>query len=280
MNKIVVATDSTTCIPQRMRDELNIKMAPITIIIGDKEYRDLIDITPDEFYRRVREEGIVATTSGSIVGEFVKIYEQLSGKVAGIVVIVLSPNMPSAGYDSAVHAARLVPEVKVEVLDSGWVLPAEGFIALAAARAAAKGANMATVVQAARNASSKMNMFIVPENLKYFKRLGRFIMPGTEADWADLQPVLTQRGGKISREENCNKGRGIPRMLELVKERAQQDSPLHLTVFHADNPQKAAEVREQIAKYVHCDELYISLLTPVVGIHVGPGTVGVAFYNE
>jgi len=280
MSHISVITDSTSCIPQDLMDSLNIRMAPITIILGDKEYRDMIDITPEVFYKRIKEENIYVTTSGGIVGEFVKIYEDLQGKVDGIVAIVLPPELPSAGYASAVRAASLMEGMNIEVIDSGYVMPAQGFIVLAAARAAAQGADLTTVAGIARDVSSRINLLFVPEDLKYWKRLGRFIMPGTEEDWAKIQPVLTMRNGKITLEENCEKGHGIERMLEMVRERTKKGSPLHLAVFDAGNPALAEKVREQIVKDVHCDEFFMSLITPVVGIHTGPGTVGVAFYNE
>lgn len=280
MRRIAVVTDSTSSIPQEMMDSLKITMVPIHLMIGDKEYRDVIDIPADILFRRMREEGILPTTSGSVLGEFVEIFEGLKDKSDGIVAIVLPPELPSTGYSSALRAADMMEDMKIEVVDSRWSFPAQGFVALAAARAAAQGANLETVAKVARETSAKMNLFFVPEDLKYWKRLGRFIMPGTEEDWEKVNPILTMRGGKIVLEQNCSRGQGVPRMIEIVKERARKDSPLHLSVFHAGDPDKAEKIKEQIVADVHCDELIETMMSPVVGIHTGPGTLGVAFYNE
>ncbi len=280
MGRIGIVTDTTSSLPQELMDTLNIKIAPIHYIIGDKEYRDVLDISADVFFRRMREEGLLPTTSGSVLGEFVQTFEELKGKVDGVVAIVIPPELPSACYSSAVRAASLMEDMKIEVVDSRWVLPAQGFAVLEAARAAAKGADLTTVAQKARETSAKMNLLFVPEDLKYWKRLGRFIMPGTEEDWAKISPILTMKGGKIALEENCSRERGISRMIEMVKERARKNSPFHLAVFHAGSPDKAAAIKKQIVSDVHCDELLETIMTPVVGIHTGPGTVGVAFYNE
>jgi len=280
MSHISVITDSTSCIPQDLLDSLNITVAPIHLMIGDKEYRDVIDISPDVFYQRMRQEGLLPTTSGSVLGEFLEIFEGLKGKVDGVVAIVLSQDIPSAGYASAVRAASLMEGMNIEVLDSRYVMFAQGFVVLEAARAAAKGADMATVVNKARETIAKIQLLFAPEDLKYWKRLGRFIMPGTEEDWAKIRPILTMRDGKIVVEENCSRERGIPRMIEMVKERVKKDSPLHLAVIHAGDPEKAEEIKQQIISDVHCDELIMTVVSPVVGTHTGPGTLGVVFYNE
>ena len=280
MSHVAVVSDSVCSIPQNLMDSLDIKMVPVRFMLGDKEYRDIIDITGDVFFRRMREEGLLPTTSASPMGEFLQIFQELRGKVDGVVAFAIPPELPSGCYDAAKRAAALVPDMKIEVVDSRWTILAHGFVVLAGARAAAQGADVATVARVARETSSKMNLLFTPGPLKYFRRLGRFLLPGTEEDWAKLCPILTMKGGRIALEESCSSERGIPRMIELVKERVKKNSPLHLGVFHAGDPAKAEEIKKEILADVRCDELVENSMTPVSGIHTGPGTVGVAFYNE
>lgn len=282
MGGVVVITDSTSCIPRGLLDSLHIRVVPIILMIGGKEYRDGIDITPKEAYSRMRKEGIMPTTSGNIVAELLPILEQLRGKVDGAVIIVLSPDFPSMVYNSALQARKMVPDLPIEVIDSRMATASQALVVLAAARAAAADADMAEVVRVARETIPKVNTFFAPEDLKYFKKTGRFTVPPgvPEEQIAQMRPILTFRDGGVRMFENASRERAIPRILELVKEKATTKTPLHVIVFHSDALEEAEKIKRELVSNIQCAELLVGDFSPVTGAHVGPGALGVAFYNE
>jgi DegV family protein with EDD domain len=274
-----VATDSVSNIPRELADSHHIYIAPIHLLWEGEEYRDEIDITPEEFYSRLRVAKELPTTSGAIQGEFLRIFEELRGKVDGVVVIVLSPDLPSAGYSSALAAREMVEGLLIEVIDSRLALIAQGLVVLAAARAAQAGANMKEVARVARETIPKVHIFFVPENLIYLKKTGRFSMPATANELLTLRPVLTLRDGKVALRERTTRGEPIPHLLKLIRQNV-TSSPLHLGVMHADAKVEAEKLRREIASNFRCAELLITDISPTLGTHAGPGTLGVAFYNE
>ncbi len=114
MSKIAVATDSTSCIPQDLLDKYNIYAVPLYVMFGDTEYRDGVDIKPDEFYKCLRKGKVYPTTSGSVQGQFVELFEKLRGKVDGVVAIVLT-SLLSACHSSAVAAKKMVIDIPIEI---------------------------------------------------------------------------------------------------------------------------------------------------------------------
>ena len=279
MGRIAVVTDSVSNIPQELVDSYNIHVAPLTLLWEGKEYRDGIDITPEEFYPRLRGAKELPTTSGGMTGEFLRIFEGLQGKVDGVVTIVLSHSFPSAGYSSALAAREMVEGLPIEVVDSRLGTIAQGLVVLAAARAARAGAGMKEVARVARETVPKVHIFFIPESLMYLKKTGRFSMPDSAEELLTLRPVLTLRDGTFALEEKPAKESTIPRLLKLIRQSA-TSSPLHLGVMHADAPAEAEALRKEIASNFRCAELLITDISPTVGTHLGPGTLGVSFYNE
>ena len=161
------------------------------------------------------------------------------------------------------------------------MITAPALVVIAAARAAAAGADIKEVARVAKDTIPKVHTFFAPEDLRHFKRLGRFIMPGvSEEELLKIRPILTFRDGGIRLAEQCTPDRTVVRIRELVKENAKTTSPLHVGVFHADAAEAAAEMKQYIVSNIECAELFVSNMSPVVGAHVGPGTLGVSFYNE
>jgi DegV family protein with EDD domain len=279
MSHIAVITDSSSCIPSELLETYPIWVAPIHLIIDDVEYRDGIDMSAEDFYIRLRQSSSKFSlgTSGAMQGEFISIFDKLPEEVEGIVIIVLSSKV-SAAYNAALtikDAAR----VPVEVIDSQFTTSLLGFIAVAAARAAAQEKNMDEVVAAARDVITKVKGFVALENADYLKRGGRIPQDVAE-QIAKMRPVVTMRegvielAGIIANHDEADEG-----LLQLMKANL-TSTPLHVAVMHGDLPQKADKLWEKLKDRFDCAELWMTRLTPVLGVHSGPDTLGVAFYNE
>lgn len=277
---IAVLVDSSSGITPKLADEFHVRLVPIHLMWDKKEYADWVDMTPDEFYARLKTSKTLPTTSGTVQGEFYSIFEELRGKVDGIVAITLAANTPSAGYRSAVMAQEMVEGIPIEVIDSQSVLTPLGLVATAAARAADAGAGLKEVAEAAKRVIPKTNVFLNPGSISYFLRLGR--ISESEVDSREESYIITVKEGKLtaSGDKYATQEEGRNRLKELVQERARKATPLHAAVIHAAARGEAEEFKKWIASQYNCAELWIGEASPVLAVHLSPDTLGIGFYNE
>jgi len=277
---IAVLVDSSSGITPKLADEFHVRLVPIHLMWDKKEYTDWVDITPDEFYTRLKTSETLPTTSGSVQGEFYSIFEELRGKVDGIVAITLAANTPSAGYRSAVMAQEMVEGIPIEVIDSQSVTTPLGLVATAAARAADAGAGLKEVAAAAKGVIPKTNVFLNPGSISYFVKGGR--ISESEVGSREESYIITVKEGKLmaSGDKYATQEEGRNRLKELMQERARKDTPLHAAVVHAAAREEAEEFKKWIASQYNCAELWIGEASPVLAVHLSPDTLGIGFYNE
>ncbi len=277
---VAVIVDSSSAITPELGEAYHIRVVPLHLMWGREEYADWIDLTPAEFYSRLRtEKETWPTTSGSVQGEFLKAFEELRGKFDGVVAITLSPDTPSAGYRSAIMAKELTEGFPIEVVDSNSVATALGLVATAAAKAATAGSSLEEIVKAAKSVIPKMNLFFNVGSITYFLKGGRI----TESEVGSKEDsyIITTKDGKITPfEKYPTREEARRRLKELVKEKARKDTPLHVGLFHAAARNEAEEFRKWIKSEYNCAELWIGEASPVLAIHLSPDTLGLAFYNE
>jgi DegV family protein with EDD domain len=280
VGKIAVVTDSAACLPEELLQQYGIHVVPFGLIWGDEVLRDGIDITPEVFYHRLRTSEELPTTSQPSLGDFLRVYQPLAGKVDGIVSIHI-PQALSGTVSGAQAAARLLGEMPVRVVDSGTAVMAQGFVVLAAARAAAAGAGLDEVVRAAEEMVPRVHLLAALDRLDYLARSGR--VPGVVAlvgSALHIAPVFTIQQGHVTVVARArSKRRALKSMLDRMAELTRR-RPTHAAVFHADVPDEAESLRAQVADRFNCMELYVTEFTPVMGSHTGPGVLGVAFYTE
>jgi len=277
---VAVIVDSSSTITKEVAEAYHLRVVPLHLVWGKKEYADWVDMTPEEFYARLKtEKEVWPTTSGSVQGEFLNAFEELRGKVDGVVAITLSPDTPSAGYRSALMAKDMSEGLPIEVVDSNSTVTALGLVATAAAEAADAGASLEEVVKAARSVIPKMNAFFNVGSITYLMKGGR--VTESEVGLKEDSYVLTTKQGKITPiEKYPTREEARRRLRELLKEKARKDTPLHAALFHAAAREDAEEFKNEIASQYNCAELWIGEASPVVAIHVSPDSLGVAFYNE
>ena len=285
MKKVAIVTDTTACIPQEQVAEYDIEIVPVQLIFEDKTYRDGIDISPTEFYALLRQAKKPPTTSASSPDPYFEAYRKASQKARSIVCIT-EPSKFSAMFNSALVARQMartaLPDVIIEVLDCTTAAAGQGLVALAAARAAASGKDLDEVIKIASNVMERVNLFATLDTLHYLVKSGRVpqaaalvnsllkIKPVFTLNHADARTVALPR----------TIASAMKRMLKLMEQKVVKGQPLHVAVMHADALDKATALRERIAAQFNCTELFITEFTPVMGVHTGPGLLGVAFYGE
>jgi len=258
---------------------------PVPLIINEKTYRDGIDITPTEFYAMLRKSKKMPTTSASSPTPYLEAFQNSSHKAHNILCLT-EPAKFSAMYNSALAAVEMAKntlnDTTIEVIECTTAAAGQGLVALAAARAAALDKPLEEVKKTVNNVMSKVNLFATLDTLHYLVRSGRVpqaaalvnsilnIKPVFTLNHADPHTVGLPRTMKSA----------INRILKLMDGTVKKRQHLHVAVMHADAIEEAAIIKDRIISRFECKEIYITEFTPVMGVHTGPGLVGVAFYGE
>ena len=283
-DKVAIVTDTTACIPQEQIEKYDIELVPIELIFGDKVYRDGIDISPTEFYTLLQQSEKLPTTASSSPNTYLEAYRKASQRAASILCITL-PVKLSGMFTSAQMAVELaketLPNVVIEVIDCGTAAAAQGLVALAAARAAASGKSLTEVVETAKDVMRRVNLFASLDTLHYLVKGGRVPQAAALANSIlKIKPVFTVNSGdahtvKLARTTET----AIKHMLNTIKRKMVKGQPLHVAVMHADALDEAIALRNQISSRFNCAELLVTEFSPVMGVHTGPGVIGIAFYS-
>jgi len=278
MQKVRVITDSSAYLPRQYVDQLNISVLPLTLTLDGQEYRDGMDIQASEYYNRLAKTDSLPKTSQVSVGAFEEIYRELLDQGFAVLAMPLSSGL-SGTHESAVQALEAFPGAPIEVLETRLVSMALSFQVLAAARAAAQGANLAECKAIAEEAYPKIGVYFTVENLKYLAAGGRINSAKRLLGTAlRIKPVLEIREGKIELLESVITTRkAVERMVELVARNVAGKSPVRVSVFHANVPEMAQELLDRVVKQFNAVEGILSEVSPAIGSHVGPGTISIAF---
>ncbi len=279
--KIAVVTDSTAYIPAEALGDLDIPTIPLWLIWGDERFRDGVDIDPPTFYRRLREAKTLPTTSQPSAGEFVDFFRRVAAEndTDTIVGAYISSGI-SGTVASAEMAKAQVPELDITIIDSLSASMGLGFVALAAARAAAAGGSLEKVIAAAEETRDGINLLLTVDTLEYLHRGGRIgggkRFLGTALK---IKPLLHLEDGRIEALTQVRtKRKAIAQMLDIVEERLGGRQMAEVSILDADSPEEGKAVAKQVQGRFGISKVYCAMVSPVIGTHVGPGTIGITFY--
>lgn len=277
MKEVVLVTDSTACIPIDIARQLEISVIPIWVLFGEEAFRDGVDITPKEFYTRLKTADPLPRTSSPSPGDYLEVFNQLRKKAESILVITYSSRFGMA-YQSARIACEQAEGVKVVVIDSRTATLAQGFIAIITGRAIASGANLAQAVEIAKQTIPRVGFLAKLETLNYLSQSGR--VPEV-ADWIGrtlkLRLVFGSNNGVVSVVGASRTQRqAIRQILDELEERTHM-AKLDVGIFHAEAQDEAQRLQDGLLDRFEVDELYSVEMTPVIGAHIGPGVVGLAY---
>jgi DegV family protein with EDD domain len=187
----------------------------------------------------------------------------------------------SGTYNSAVVARDMLPDVPIEVVDSRSTSMGQGFLVLAAARAAEEGKSREEIAALTRDLVPRLNVIFVLDTLKYLQKGGR--IGGAQAlmgSMLAIKPLLHLYEGRVEPLEKVrSKGKAVERLVEIMAERL-QGQPAHVAILHSANLQEAEALRAEIAARFPCRDLLLTGVSPVIGTHTGPGCLGLAFYAD
>ena len=278
---LAVVTDSIASLPAEICTREKIHVVPLALILPDGVYRDGIDIDPREYYRRLREGDLLPKTSAPSPGEFMNLFQSLSASYQAAIVIT-PPKELTQTWQAATLAKEMIDgSFAVHVVDSRVAGPAEGFLAIAAARLIRAGATAEVIVQALEKIQKDVGFIGVLDTSKFLIEGGRV----SEArQWIKstlrLYPALYITHGQIRLIGMARtKSKALERMLYWL-DKSLPNEGVALAFCHTDAPQEASAFMERVTAIIHPTESFMTELTPVIGAHSGPGLVGVAWWVQ
>lgn len=281
--KVAIVTDSTCDIPSIWRTQYSLQIIPLTIIWGNQQYLDGIDIRPDEFYARLPQSDLHPTTSQPAPQNFRAAYDQAVTDGAQSILVFTMSSAMSGTYQSAVQATADLP-VPITVVDSKSNSMGLGWQVLAAARELGNGRDAAAALAAAEKVRNGLAYLITLDTLEYLNRGGRI---GGAAQFIGnllkIKPLIyvNHDTGKVEAGIPARtRSRAIEGLYKDFFHRLDGDGKLHLVVLHNG----AADEAEQLAERVNAEyspaELFISLTSPILGAHTGPRALALCGYRE
>lgn len=278
--KVAIVVDSTAYLPPEIIQQYQMQVVPLLVNWEGESLRDNVDIKPDAFYRRLQNSKVLPSTSQPSPGDFQVAFEKAAETAEAIVCLTISQPL-SGTYASAIAAQQMVEGIPIEVIDSRSATMGLGFMALAVAHAAEKGADYMEAANAARSLIPKMQILFVVDTLEFLHRGGR--IGGASryiGTMLSIKPILRLEDGKIEPLQRVRtKSKAVTQMLQIMAEET-AGKKTHAAVIHAaaaaEGEQIFARVQEQMAP----ETLYLTEISPVIGTHTGPGAVAVVYYTE
>ncbi|RME91261.1 MAG: DegV family protein [Anaerolineae bacterium] len=280
MAPVAIVTDSTAYLPEELVKKYHLTILPQLLIWGEETLEDGVDIQPEEFYNRLKTAKQMPTTSQVTPAAMQKAFTRLLEEGYDVLGIFISSKL-SGTIQSALQARDALNsgKDKVEIVDSQSTAMAMGFHVLSAARAAAEGASLAECKAIAEKARQHTGVYFVVDTLEFLHRGGR--IGGAQrflGSALNLKPLLAIIDGRVEAVERIRtKRKALKRLLEVIGEHVEGKSPVRLATLHANAPQEARELLDKASEMFNPVESIFSEVSPVIGTHAGPGTVGLAY---
>lgn len=280
MAKVALVTDSTGYIPRELLQHHNITVVPQVVIWDNQTLEDGVDIQPTEFYARLSASKTMPTTSQVSVQSMHKAFSGLLAQGYEVLGMFLSTKL--SGTMQSAHQGRDQLESgqdKVQIFDTETTAMAMGFQVLAVAQIAAEGASMADCLALAEKAKGTTGVYLVVDTLEFLHRGGR--IGGAQRFLGaalNLKPLLAVQDGRVEGVERIRtKAKAQDRMIEMVVEQCRGKSPVRLASLHANSAGDAHAILARAEALLNPVQSVFSEVSPAVGTHTGPGTVGLCY---
>lgn len=273
--RVKIVTDSTADIPAEVAAELDIRVVPLTVQIGDATFRDGVDLSGETFYRRLQESPGVPSTSQPPIGEMEALYQELTADGSEVVSIHVSSGLSGTYSTCALAATSLALRPgAVRVIDSQALSMCLGWMAIFAARAARAGRTQSEIFDQVEGMIPRVRILGLLDTLEWVQRGGRLgLASAFLGTMLAIKPILHMKEGRaVPMEKVRTKSKAMQRMVELTESFGPLDA---LAVVHGAAPDEAAKLIEMLAPIYPREQILVSHIGSVLGSHVGPRAVGV-----
>ena len=273
--KIAIVTDSTSDLDPEMIREFGIEVLPLHIVYQDREYLDRVNISPAEVYDHMGIE--VPKTSLPSPAEISNLFSRLrDAQITHVLAIHISSGL-SGTYETVCQVAQEYKEMGIEVLDSKSLSMGLGFPVLEAARQLRRLTDFQSVIKAAKSVSQQTKLYFVLSTLEYLKRGGRIgYVSGTIGELLNIKPIITvnSEGKYVTFAKVRGRDQSLKKLFDILTESTQGDH-YNVAIVHGGAEQEARKLWEKARQLPNINELLFNQISPVMGVHTGPGLVGV-----
>lgn len=281
--KIAIITDSTNNLPEEFISQYQIKVVPLTLVIGTQSYLDGVDMRPEDFYKRLTSEKNHPTTSQPAPGDFLNVYQAAKEDGAEQILVITISSAMSGTMESAKMAAKNI-DIPVTIIDSKSNTMGLGWQVLACARARETGATVEEIVAIVDDVREHLHLHVLLDTLEFLFKGGRIagaaklvnnvlkIKPQIRVNHAtgSVEPV------EISR----TRAKAIDALYSTFKKKLDLTKPLRIAILHNDALDDARALADRVIAELKPIELIIALTSPVLGVHTGPQAIALAGYSE
>ncbi len=281
--KIRIVTDSASDIPVKLREELGITVIPIYVRFGNEAFKDGVEITNEEFYRRLVTGEVFPGTMQPSPADFQEVYEKLAQDADGIISIHLSEKF-SGTLNSARQARDMInSKCPIEIIDSESMTIGLGMICIAAARAVKAGKNMSEVVKVVKEAIPEIHIMVLFDSLKYLAKGGRIgKAKGLLGSILNVKPLLGMKDGivvPISQVRSYSKG--LEQQYQFIANALKEKGRVKdLAIMYNTTEKEANALAERVAPLYPREKIIMGPIGPILGTHAGPNLVGVVIRGK
>jgi DegV family protein with EDD domain len=269
-----IVTDTTCDLPESVVEKFGITVIPLYINVGEQSFLDGKDLSRDEFYSRLPTLDPYPKTAAPGPDTFRQVYEQLAREGATAILSMHVASSLSGTFNSARLGAEQVTSIPVTVFDSQQLSLGLGLQVLAAANEAAKGCTVSEIVSMLEDMVPRVHVFAVLDTLEYLRRSGRVnLAQAGMGTLLRIKPIIKLYCGELSTERVRTSKRAMQRLVDLMESVAPLEQ---VAMLHSQSPEKAEELRIQAGALIPNKDVMVASITPIIGVHVGPGAVGVA----
>ncbi|WP_186430536.1 DegV family protein [Clostridium sp. BSD9I1] len=282
MEKIALITDTAADLHEDIIKKYNIEILPFRIIYSDREYKDKLEITPQEVYDNFKVE--VPTSSLPSMQDAEDLLTKLENEgYTHAIIITLSSGL-SGIYNSVKLVSENHPNLNIHVYDSRSISMGEGILAQKCGEMIAQGMSFADIVNEIPRIRDKVHLFFVVGTLEYLKKGGRIgKVSGTIAELLNIKPIIgvDKNDGKYYTYDKVRgRKQSLNRLLELAKETLDKKK-CKLYIMHGDALEESKKVYDVISTHENVVEGFFGgQISPVAGVHSGPGLVGLILVEE
>jgi len=276
---IKIVTDSTADLPPQLAEELGITVVPVYLRFGDEVFHDRVDISADEFYRRLMHDAIHPSTTQPSPQDFIDVYKGLSPKADGIISIHVSARL-SGTCNSALQGKEAVgKECPIEVIDSQLVTMGLGQLVIAANTLAQSGRSLPQVAAEVKKMIPGIHVFGLLDTLKYLALGGRIgKVQALLGSVLSVKPMLTLKDGALAPAGRVrSRAKGIDKLFDFVENAADVQD---LAVVYNTAPEEAQALIKRLGSLFPEEKIRLAQLGPALGVHTGPGILFIALRRK
>jgi DegV family protein with EDD domain len=275
---IRIVTDSTCDLPPELIEKHHITVIPMYIHVGERSFKDGVDLSRQEFYQRLPKFKPAPTTAAPGPEIFRQVYELLAAEGATEILSIHISVKLSAIYTIATQAALETKVVPVTVFDSRQLSLGTGFEVLAAAQAAEAGQPMSEIRSMLDDLIPRIRVFAALDTLEFLRRSGRMNFAisflGT---LLQIKPFMKMYNGNPTAERIRTRQGAVKRLIELLKESQSYEK---VALLHTQAADRATALLEQVRHMLPAGDILIEEINPVLGAHIGPGVLGFACISK